>query len=143
MRKEFSLNLRIPSDMKFIEFLDAVISDVLERIDELDEEDRMAVNLALIEAGTNAIKHGNKNDPTKNVHCDVTLEGDKLTIRVRDEGEGFDPSSLKNPLDLEHLTDASGRGIYLINVLMDEVEYRFDLSGTEVKMVKYIGRRKG
>ncbi len=75
MRKEFSLNLRIPSDMKFIEFLDAVISDVLERIDELDEEDRMAVNLALIEAGTNAIKHGNKNDPTKNVHCDVTLEG--------------------------------------------------------------------
>ena len=101
------------------------------------------MNLALIEAGTNAIKHGNRNDPAKDVHCTVTVEDDKLTIRVKDEGEGFDPHSIKNPLQLEHLMDASGRGIFLIEVLMDEVEYNFDLSGTEIKMVKYIRKGEG
>ena len=141
VRKEFDVELRIPSDMQFIELLDTVISDVLGEID-IEEDDKIAVNLALIEAGTNAIKHGNRNDPTKDVHCIVSVEDDKLTIRIKDKGKGFDPESLKDPLELEHLTDASGRGIYLINVLMDEVEYDFDLTGTEVRMTKYIKKGK-
>jgi serine/threonine-protein kinase RsbW len=141
IRREFDVELKIPSDMQFIELLDTVISDVLQKID-LEEEDKAAVNLALIEAGTNAIKHGNKNDPTKDVHCVVSVEDDKLTIRIKDKGMGFDPNTLKNPLDLEHLHDASGRGIYLINVLMDEVEYDFDLTGTEIRMTKYIKKKK-
>ena len=67
VRREFDVELRIPSDMQFIELLDTVISDVLGKID-IEEDDKVAVNLALIEAGTNAIKHGNRNDPTKDVH---------------------------------------------------------------------------
>jgi serine/threonine-protein kinase RsbW len=88
------------------------------------EADVMAVELALQEAVANAIRHGCGNDPSKTLQCIVTCdEAGEVMIVVRDPGSGFDPSKIANPLDPENLLKPSGRGIFLINGLMDEVGY--------------------
>lgn len=129
--------LSIPSADKYIYLLDLVISYVTKEM-EFDEETTEHVNLAVIEAGTNAIKHGNGNNPEKTTQFRFRMEEDKLTIYVRDHGSGFDPENVGDPLSPENFMKPSGRGIFLMKALMDEVDYSIDkVSGTEVKLVKY------
>jgi anti-sigma regulatory factor (Ser/Thr protein kinase) len=99
------------------------------------EEDIIKVDLALQEALANGIRHGAKNDPTKFIQCVVTTDaaGDVVII-VRDPGPGFDPTTVPNPLEGDNILKASGRGVFLINQLMDEVT--FADSGREVQMKK-------
>jgi anti-sigma regulatory factor (Ser/Thr protein kinase) len=99
------------------------------------EDDIIKVDLALQEALANGIRHGAKNDPTKFIQCVVTTDatGD-LVIVVRDPGAGFDPAAVPNPLDADNILKSSGRGVFLINQLMDEVT--FADSGREVHMRK-------
>jgi anti-sigma regulatory factor (Ser/Thr protein kinase) len=99
------------------------------------EDEVMQVVLALDEALANAIRHGCKGDPTKSVQCIVTHDaaGD-LTIVVRDPGPGFDVASVPNPLEGQNVFKSSGRGVFLINQLMDEVA--FADGGREVQMRK-------
>ncbi len=95
-----------------------------------------AVELALHEALANAVTHGCKNDPRKEVQCCVACDESRgLLIVVRDPGEGFDPASLPSPITGQNLFSEHGRGIYLINQLMDEV--RYERGGTEIRMRKY------
>ena len=89
----------------------------------------------------NAIKHGNKSDTSKHVYVEFETGADAaipaLAIRVRDEGEGFDPETLANPLDPENLLKSSGRGIFLIRNFMDDVRLqRAPEGGMEIRMVK-------
>jgi serine/threonine-protein kinase RsbW len=100
-----------------------------------DEEAREQVNLAVIEAGTNAIKHGNKEDPNKRAHFEFILNQDKLTVVARDQGQGFDRGQVPDPLDPANLLKNSGRGIFLMESCMDLVTY--EKPGTTVRMVKY------
>ncbi|MEK7397309.1 MAG: ATP-binding protein [Candidatus Poribacteria bacterium] len=131
--------LDIPSEFKHIYLLDLVITYVSKEMD-FDEETKEQVNLAVIEAGTNAIKHGNKRDPSKNVHFRFDICNDKLIVFVRDHGRGFDHCSIEDPLSPENFMKPCGRGIFLMKALMDEVDFVIsDDSGTEVKMVKYKG----
>ena len=132
--QEYLIKLEFSSDMKLIYILDAVISEILKEMG-FPEEASEQVNLAVIEAGTNAIKHGNKNDPNKKVHFEFEISTDKLTITVRDEGEGFNPDEIRDPLNPENLLRPSGRGIFLMRTFMDEVKY--NETGTEVTMIKY------
>jgi serine/threonine-protein kinase RsbW len=92
-------------------------------------------NLMLLasEAITNAIVHGNKTDPSKLVKIKIKIEPDKIITHVADEGEGFNPEEIKDPLKEENLLSASGRGVYLIKELSDEVEYLNE--GREIKFV--------
>jgi anti-sigma regulatory factor (Ser/Thr protein kinase) len=93
------------------------------------------VELALREALANAIVHGCNNDPSKKVECCVACsESSDIMIVVRDPGEGFAQSVVPNPLADENLHSTHGRGIYLINQLMDEVS--FERNGTEIRMRK-------
>ena len=93
------------------------------------------VELALREALANAIVHGCKNDPNKKVECCVVCtENSDVMIVVRDPGAGFNPSEVPNPLTTENLHSHHGRGIYLINQLMDEVS--FERNGAEIRMRK-------
>ena len=95
----------------------------------------MPVELALDEALANAIRHGCKNDPTKNVQCIVTTGNHgELVVAVRDPGPGFEPAAVPNPLEGENVFKGSGRGVFLINQLMDEVG--FADGGREVQMKK-------
>jgi serine/threonine-protein kinase RsbW len=94
-----------------------------------------AIELALSEALANAVVHGAKNDPLKIVECDVACNPDGgILIVVRDPGPGFDPTKVSNPCAGENIYSDHGRGIFLINKLMDEV--RFHKNGTEIHMIK-------
>ncbi len=99
-----------------------------------DEMDSLAI--AVTEAVNNAIHHGNNADAKKKVHIRLETEGDTLTVRVKDEGEGFDPKKLRDPLRPENLLKESGRGIFILRTLMDKVSFSFSSGGTEIIMVK-------
>ena len=81
------------------------------------------IMLALSEAVTNAIVHGNEQDASKKVFIEAKSAGDRLEFSVRDEGEGFDPSDLPNPLEDDNLLKEGGRGVYLIKQYADRVNY--------------------
>jgi serine/threonine-protein kinase RsbW len=91
------------------------------------------IELALREALANAIEHGSGNDPSKQVECCVACDHARgMLIVVRDPGPGFDPSQIPSPIVGQNLFSTGGRGIYLINQLMDEV--RYEKGGTEIHM---------
>jgi serine/threonine-protein kinase RsbW len=100
----------------------------------LDDGTMYRLLVATTEAVNNAIIHGNKSDPKKQVRVSCQLIGQLLTITVRDSGRGFDPNSLANPLEEENLMKESGRGIFLIRSLIDEVAFRVQRTGTTVTM---------
>ncbi len=91
--------------------------------------------MVLDEALTNALKHGNKYDAQKKITVSVRISNKKIEISIRDEGEGFQPDKLVNPLSAEGIERNCGRGVFLIRSYMDEVS--FNDKGNEVKMVKY------
>ena len=104
----------------------------------LDEDDLYRVGIAIRECMVNAVVHGNRYNSRKKVHLKVERSADSLTIVVRDEGDGFDPSAVPDPLDAENLLRGSGRGVMLMQSFMDEFQIsRGQPQGTEVKMVKY------
>lgn len=95
-------------------------------------DDQLAnVLLAVTEATTNAIIHANKCDQSKMVTIDVKVNETKLVVKVKDEGEGFDPADIPDPTEPENLLNESGRGVYLMRVYMDNVEYNRTPSGME------------
>ena len=129
--------LSIPSEDRYLYLLNLVVSYVARKVG-FGGEDVEHISLAVIEAGTNAIMHGNKNDPEKTVQLRVLAAEDKLTILVKDWGPGFDLRSIQDPLRPENLMKPSGRGVFLMRILMDEVEYDMGKGyGTEVRLVKY------
>ncbi len=131
------LNLVVPADPKAIDQVTEGVMRVL-REKGFRGEDEHHVELALQEALTNAVRHGCQGDPTKQVQCTVTCDGTgEVGIVVRDPGPGFDPSVVPHPLAEENLFKPSGRGIYLINQLMDEVS--FAEGGREIRMQKRAG----
>ncbi len=93
------------------------------------------IEIALREALVNAIIHGCKRNPRKKVECCVACDEDRgILLVVRDSGRGFDPKSLPSPLEGENLFSSHGRGIYLINQMMDEVTFK--RGGSEIHMRK-------
>jgi serine/threonine-protein kinase RsbW len=93
------------------------------------------IEIALTEALANAVEHGCEHDPDKNVEIWVGCDHDRgLLIVVRDPGLGFDPKQIPSPIEGEQVYREGGRGIYLINRLMDHVHY--DRGGTEIRMLK-------
>src|SRR6476660_2359089 len=110
------IRLEFTSAFDMLDFVQ-VVSDHLARSVGLDEDALHWVSVAIRESVINAIKHGNKSDTAK--HVFVEFETDtggvpELAIRVRDQGEGFEPEMVANPLDPENLLKSSGRGIFLI-----------------------------
>ncbi len=129
------------------EMLDLVqiVSDAFGRLAGLDEDGLHWISVAIRESVINAIKHGNRSDATKSVFVEFTREPavnpTQLVVHVRDQGEGFDPTSLVDPLAPENLLKASGRGIFFMRNFMDDVSLRrLPEGGMEVRMVKKIGK---
>ncbi|MCC5942336.1 MAG: ATP-binding protein [Balneolaceae bacterium] len=98
------------------------VSDIQEKIN-LEEDTTASLMLLLSEAATNAIVHGNKLDESKTVTIEVIIQSDKVISTVHDQGEGFKPENIKDPLAEENLMKAGGRGIFLINEISDSVTY--------------------
>jgi len=115
-----------------------IISDYVGRLTGLDEDQLFDVSVAVRESVVNAIKHGNQNDQSKRVVVEfATIPRDSMTIRVADQGEGFDPEDVPDPLSPENLMKGSGRGILFMRNYMDDVTLtRVQDGGMEVRMVK-------
>ena len=99
------------------------------------QEDIFAIHLALEEAFLNALKHGNKMDPDKEIKIDYSVSLDEVGISMLDEGEGFEPESVPDPRCGENLYKNEGRGLFLMRSYMDVVE--FNGRGNRVHMVRY------
>lgn len=94
-----------------------------------------AIELSLAEALVNAVVHGAKSDPSKQIECDVACDERRgMLIVVRDPGKGFNPSAIPSPVLGENIYSTHGRGIFLINQLMDDV--KFHKNGAEIRMIK-------
>jgi len=98
----------------------------------VDEDARHWLGLALREGVANAIKHGNAQDPEKRVEVDLELQPGEAVLRIADEGTGFDPDEIKDPLAPENRFRADGRGIFYMRKFMDEVRYSFAPGGGTV-----------
>jgi serine/threonine-protein kinase RsbW len=137
-----------------MEKLQTTLDSVLESVDKaeefviqeagkigFDEDEQHQIGMAVRECTVNAVVHGNRYSKTKKVHLDIERSGGALTVTIGDEGDGFDLSSLPDPLAPENLLRQSGRGLLLIRTFMDD----FDLhprpgGGTEVRLVKHLAK---
>lgn len=110
---------------------------------EVPEETRHWLLMALREALANAIKHGNRQDVSKRIHLEMDVVGENLQITIRDEGEGFEPSKVDDPLAPENRLKTSGRGIFYMKTFMDDVRFRrVEGGGMEIVLTKNLGSAK-
>lgn len=129
------LDRSVPADPEAIGTVVDAISETLERL-EVPEQKRFEVALAVQEALANAVVHGCGNDPSKQVRCRMKTDAlGRIVIIVTDPGPGFHPEHVPDPKQRDNLNSDHGRGVYLIQQLMDEVH--FERNGNEIKMWKY------
>jgi serine/threonine-protein kinase RsbW len=138
------VRLEFSSRFEMLDFVQ-VVSDHVARNVGLDDETQHWVGVAIRESVVNAIKHGNRNDVSKHVFVEFATanrpDAFELLIRVRDQGEGFDPGELADPLAPENVLKSTGRGIFLIRSFMDDVRLGpAPEGGMEIRMVKRLER---
>lgn len=135
-----TIRLRFSSTFEMLDLVQ-VVSDHVSRLLAFDEDASVWTGVAVRESVINAIKHGNRHDPEKQVTVEFTItpaaSPEQLLVSVRDEGEGFDPESLPDPLAPENMLKSSGRGIFFVRSFMDDVTIaRHPEGGMEVRLVK-------
>jgi serine/threonine-protein kinase RsbW len=135
------VRLEFTSAFEMLDFVQVVSDHVTQSVG-MDEDASHWISVAIRESVINAIKHGNRNDASKRVFVEFETDAARepaLSIRVRDQGDGFDPETLADPLAPENLLKSSGRGIFLIRNFMDEVRLqRAPEGGMEIRMVKRV-----
>ena len=130
-----TFELRLPGEVRAISAATDSISAKLQQL-QIPEERQLDIILAVQEALANAIVHGCKNDPSKEVRCRFEqYASGRILIVVSDPGPGYSPTQLPNPMTADHIYKDHGRGIYLIRQLMDEVS--FEDNGSQIRMWKY------
>ena len=139
-----SVRLRFNSTFEMLDMVQ-IVSDQLGRQLHFDDDAMTWMEVAVRESVINAIKHGNKQDGSKFVTVEFTaqpaVDPTELVIAIRDQGDGFDPEALPDPLAPENLLKSSGRGIFFMRSFMDDVTLsRVPEGGMEVRMVKKLSR---
>ncbi len=137
------VRLDFPSHLDVLDVVQ-VLTDHVGRVGGLDEDATHWVGVAVRESVINAVKHGNAEDRAKRVTVELRLEPraepSRLVVRVLDQGPGFDPDSVADPLAPENLLRSSGRGIFFMRSFMDDVTLqRVPEGGMEVRMIKNLG----
>ena len=136
------IRMSLSSRFENIEMAQHLCGKLLEGWD-LNEETTHWILMALREALANAIKHGNEQDVAKRVHLEMDVTGHTLRIRIRDEGTGFDPAKVADPLATENRLKTSGRGIFYMKTFMDEVRFsQADGGGMEIVLTKDLTQGK-
>ena len=138
------VEITISSRFENIELVQVIAEHLCENAG-LDEDGSHWIGMAVREAVANAIKHGNKLDVKKKVNATFDLLDSNLEIRITDEGAGFDPEKVSDPLNPQNLMKTSGRGIFYMKTFMDQVHYSFNPegSGTSLVMRKNLARGNG
>ena len=134
------VRLQIPSLFDMLDVVQ-VLSDRMGAMAAMEEDTIHWIGVAVRESVINAIKHGNREHPTKLVTIEFAFTPfdapKQLVVRVTDQGEGFDPDAIGNQLDPENILKSSGRGIFFMRSFMDDVQLqRAPEGGMEVRMVK-------
>jgi serine/threonine-protein kinase RsbW len=124
--------LSIPSSRKNINLVEEFFRTMNDKF-QLPEEKLHALLVSVTEAVNNGVIHGNKNDESKYVMLSCSMKGKTLTVKVKDEGDGFIPDAVANPLKEENLLNTGGRGVFLMKAFMQSVKY--NKKGNEVTMV--------
>ena len=136
------VHLEIHSTIEALDLVQAVTEHIARRLG-FDEETLHWTAMAVRESVVNAITHGNDSDPDKLVFIDYSVSPERapstFIVSVRDQGRGFDPERVRNPLAPENVLSTSGRGVFLIRQFMDHVSIQHaPQGGTEVRMTKQI-----
>jgi serine/threonine-protein kinase RsbW len=140
LKRGGTVKLQVHSNFDMLDFVQ-MVSDRMANLGGLDEDAVHWIGVAVRESVINAIKHGNREDAEKLVTVEFTFaptdDPGELIVRVLDQGEGFDPEEIADPLAPENLLKASGRGIFFMKSFMDDVTLkRGSEGGMEVRMVK-------
>ncbi|MBU1700927.1 MAG: ATP-binding protein [Candidatus Eisenbacteria bacterium] len=135
--------LYLPSDLNYLSVVDRMVEGIAEML-ELEEEDNIAVATSVIEACTNAIQHGHRQEAAKYFFCSFYLGENELQVTVKDWGPGFNLNTVLggDPTHGEGLLKCRGRGIFIMRSMMDTVEFEMrEPIGTTVKLTKQLARR--
>lgn len=140
------VHLEIHSTLEALDLVQTVTEHIARRLG-FDDESLHWTAMAVRESVVNAISHGNNGDPAKLVFIDYSAVPPAnpvdFVVSVRDQGTGFDPETIRNPLTPENMLSSSGRGVFLIRQFMDEVVIRqVPNGGMEVRMTKRIGAKR-
>ena len=130
-----TIQVQIPSIRENIRIVESFIDNAKEKY-QLDDVLYGNIMIAVTESVNNAIRHGNKLDPSKNVHLSLRLVEGQIQFTILDEGEGFDFKNLPDPTAPENIEKPGGRGIFLMKHLADEVS--FDDTGKQVDLIFYM-----
>ncbi len=133
--------IKVPSDLNYLAEVDKFVEQKLKKTS-LNKSQLADIAISVTEAVTNAMLHGNKKDPHKEVTIQVDVKPTEVVITVQDQGNGFDPEKVPNPTQGD-LIKVAGRGVFIYKTLMDKVEFFIQPhQGTTVRMVKEIKPEK-
>ena len=128
--------LRLPSRIEAVDQAAAAVSEFMNRLG-IAEDVAFGIDMAVREAVTNAVVHGNKLDDAKVVEVELRNTPESFEISVHDQGSGFNPNNVPDPTKDENILKPSGRGIFFMRNFMDEVDWSADpKGGTSVRMIK-------
>ena len=122
------VQLAVGSLVENVELAQLVVEETLAELD-LGSDLAYEVGMAVREAVANAIHHGNREDPDKRVVIDFGFDSGDVVVKVTDQGDGFDPHRVRDPLTGENLLRPNGRGILFMREFMDQIDYTFDADG--------------
>jgi serine/threonine-protein kinase RsbW len=139
MQRSQQVTLEIASRLDLLDTVQSVLTHLAALLG-FDDDSVHYMGVAVRESVINAIKHGNRFDEHKTVVIAFSVGGGEMAIRIRDQGEGFEPGAVRDPLADENLLRADGRGMFFMRSFMDLVSYQFPAEGgTEVTLVKKVG----
>lgn len=135
IKNQNSYRLIIESDLNNVQKVEKITEKIAKYM-RFSEEEQDSLAISVTEIVGNAITHGNKKVKSKKVTVDFEYKNDTITVSIQDEGAGFNESDIANPLEPENLLKESGRGIFIVRALMDQVEFTRTNKGTNVRLVK-------
>ena len=130
------VSLTLGSTIESVDTVERTAQDFAERAG-FDADTIPNIVMAVREAAVNAVLHGNAYDPAKQIVASFETNSDSLIFRIADQGPGFDPNRVPDPLAPENILRGSGRGIFLIRAFMDEVHFRQLHPGSELTLIKH------
>ena len=128
--------LSLPSRIETVAKAANAVADFVSRSG-ISEEAAYGIDMAVREAVTNAVVHGNAQDEQKAVELTLKSSPEAVEITIHDQGQGFNPESVPDPTEDENILKTSGRGIFFMRTFMDEVTWSIRPGGgTTVRMLK-------
>jgi len=130
--KTKEIEYTIPSQLNELCKIEEITEGIAQQMG-LSDDQQDNLSIAVTEAVGNAIVHGNKKDPSKTVQIVFRIKENSIRVSIQDQGGGFNPDKLADPLDPKNLMKESGRGLFILKSLMDKVSFQFSSQGTTLQ----------